>query len=115
MHVARWGLARITNLAARIYLQAKYVRTDSCAAVLESTIFVFGGASADGKKILSDLEMFSPRTSRWTLIQARKDEPAPRTWCAMAAGCGKVFIFGGFAVESGSSGKFRVLICHIEV
>jgi hypothetical protein len=93
----------IANSMARIFLQANYIRTDSCAAVLDSTIFVFGGATTDSKNFLADLEMFSPRTSRWTRSDAR-NEPAPRIWCAMAAGGGNVFVFGGFVV----SGAFRV-------
>jgi len=85
--------------------QAEHARADAAAAVVASTIFIFGGTAPGSMAALADLVMFSPRTMRWTRIDAR-GEPAPRKGCAMGASAGKLFVFGGLVVAE--DGGFRV-------
>ncbi|OCF30994.1 hypothetical protein I316_07401 [Kwoniella heveanensis BCC8398] len=74
-------------------------REGHAAAIVDDTIYVFGGRDVKGKD-LGDLAAFKLSNHRWYMFQNMGPSPTPRSGHAMVAASGKIFIVGGEANQA---------------
>ncbi|WWC70663.1 uncharacterized protein I206_104614 [Kwoniella pini CBS 10737] len=74
-------------------------REGHAAAIVDDTIYVFGGRDVKGKD-LGDLAAFKLSNQRWYMFQNMGPSPTPRSGHAMVAAAGKIFIVGGEANQA---------------
>lgn len=63
-------------------------------AAAGGTVFTFGGRDLEHKE-LNELYAFDAATRAWTLLSSGADGPPHRSYHSMAAGAGRVYVFGG--------------------
>ncbi|KAL4430939.1 hypothetical protein ABPG75_006195 [Micractinium tetrahymenae] len=87
------------------------LRIAHAAAALGQHIYIFGGRSGIdiGEGSLSDLHRFDTAASAWSEVALAPGSPAPpaRSYHAMAAAGGKLYLFGGCG--AGSAGRLNDL------
>ncbi|WVQ73192.1 hypothetical protein IAR50_002757 [Cryptococcus sp. DSM 104548] len=71
-------------------------REGHAAAIVDDTIYVFGGRDVKGKD-LGDLSAFKLSNQRWYMFQNMGPAPTARSGHAMVSAHGKIFIVGGEA------------------
>ncbi|WWC88764.1 uncharacterized protein L201_003677 [Kwoniella dendrophila CBS 6074] len=74
-------------------------REGHAAAIVDDTIYVFGGRDVKGKD-LGDLAAFKLSNQRWYMFQNMGPSPTPRSGHAMVAAAGKIFVVGGEANQA---------------
>ncbi|WRT67696.1 uncharacterized protein IL334_004668 [Kwoniella shivajii] len=74
-------------------------REGHAAAIIDDTIYVFGGRDVKGKD-LGDLAAFKLSNQRWYMFQNMGPSPSPRSGHAMVAAAGKIFVVGGEANQA---------------
>ncbi|WVQ96869.1 hypothetical protein IAU59_003976 [Kwoniella sp. CBS 9459] len=93
------------DLASRIWTELSCIgyiplpREGHAAAIVDDTIYVFGGRDVKGKD-LGDLAAFKLSNHRWYMFQNMGPSPSPRSGHAMVAASGKIFIVGGEANQA---------------
>ncbi|WVF69370.1 hypothetical protein IAT40_004146 [Kwoniella sp. CBS 6097] len=93
------------DLATRIWTELSCIgyiplpREGHAAAIVDDTIYVFGGRDVKGKD-LGDLAAFKLSNHRWYMFQNMGPSPTPRSGHAMVAASGKIFIVGGEANQA---------------
>ncbi|WWD18388.1 hypothetical protein CI109_102838 [Kwoniella shandongensis] len=87
-------------------------REGHAAAIVDETIYVFGGRDVKGKD-LGDLAAFKLSNQRWYMFQNMGPAPSARSGHAMVAASGKIFIVGGEANQALTEARDDPSMIHI--
>ncbi|KAK8858500.1 hypothetical protein IAR55_002727 [Kwoniella newhampshirensis] len=87
-------------------------REGHAAAIVDETIYVFGGRDVKGKD-LGDLAAFKLSNQRWYMFQNMGPAPSARSGHAMVAAAGKIFIVGGEANQALTEARDDPAMIHI--
>ncbi|WVW84560.1 hypothetical protein I302_106594 [Kwoniella bestiolae CBS 10118] len=87
-------------------------REGHAAAIVDDTIYVFGGRDVKGKD-LGDLAAFKLSNQRWYMFQNMGPVPTARSGHAMVAAAGKIFVVGGEANQALTDVRDDPSLIHI--
>ncbi|WVQ65880.1 uncharacterized protein L199_004058 [Kwoniella botswanensis] len=87
-------------------------REGHAAAIVDDTIYVFGGRDVKGKD-LGDLAAFKLSNQRWYMFQNMGPVPSARSGHAMVAAAGKIFVVGGEANQALTDVRDDPTVIHI--